>query len=254
MADQPNGYTLAPMPQPRRTPRIVAAPAPAVLPSRGGAAYDLLRREVIRCRLRPGAEVTEQGLAQAYGFGKTPIREALSRLAQEGLVRAVPRRGYLISSITLKDVQDLFAVRCLLEAEAACLAAGRVDGEELRRLDGLCRAGYDPSDADSAAAFLAINREFHVTIARASRNERLVGMIAQLVDEMERLFHLGLVLRDRSEEMAHEHKALVDALLAGDSAAAGRIAEAQIRAAQKMVVDGFLTSAPVLGVNLAGAG
>lgn len=227
---------------------------PALLRSRGGAAYDLLRREIIRCRLRPGAEVTEHGLALAYGFGKTPVREALSRLAQEGLVRAVPRRGYLVSPITLKDVQDISAVRCLLEAEAARLAAGRVDGEELRRLDDLCRAGYDPADADSAAAFLAINREFHVTIARASRNERLVGMIAQLLDEMERLFHLGLVLRNRSEEMAHEHKALVDALLAGDAAAAGRIAEAQIRAAQKMVIDGFLTSSPVLAVNIAGAG
>ena len=238
---------------PPRTP--AAGPAePTPLRSLGAAAYDLLRREIIRCRLRPGAEVTEQGLAVRYGFGKTPVREALSRLAQEGLVRAVPRRGYVISPITLKDVQDLFAVRCLLEAGAARQAAGRVDGEEMRRLDALCRVGYDPADADSTAAFLAINREFHVTIARASRNERLVGMIAQLVDEMERLFHLGLVLRNRSEEMAHEHQALVDALLAGDADTAGRIAEAQVRAAQKMVIDGFLTSAPVLAVNLAGAG
>lgn len=231
-------------------PRVVL-PEPIALPSRGAAAYERLRGEIIRCRLRPGAEVTEQGLAVGYGFGKTPIREALSRLAQEGLVRAVPRRGYVISPITLKDVQDLSAVRCILEAEAARQAAGRVDGDELRRLDDLCRAGYDPADSDSAAAFLAINREFHVTIARASRNERLVVMIGQLLDEMERLFHLGLVLRDRSEEMAHEHKSLVDALLAGDADSAGRIAEAQIRAAQKMVIDGFLTSSPVLAVNIA---
>lgn len=234
------------------TQRSVSTP-PVALHSLGSAAYHQLRREIIRCHLRPGSDVTEHALAVRYGFGKTPVREALSRLAQEGLVRAVPRHGYVITPITLKDVQDLFAARFLLEAEAARLAAGRVDGDELRRLDDLCRAGYDPADADSAAAFLASNREFHVTIARASRNDRLAAMIAQLLDEMERLFHLGLVLRNRSEEMAHEHKALVDALLAGDATAAGEIAAAQIRAAQKMVVDGFLGSAPVLKVNLADA-
>lgn len=64
--------------------------------SLGRAAYDAIKRDVARCRLAPGAELTEGELATHYGFGKTPVRDALARLAQEGLVRVLPRRGYVV--------------------------------------------------------------------------------------------------------------------------------------------------------------
>lgn len=216
-------------------------------------AYAAIQRDIIQCRLLPGAEVTENDLVARYELGKTPVRQALAKLAHEGLVSILPRRGYLVTPISIKDVQDIFALRLMLESEAVRLAAGRVDEQRLRRLDEICGAGYDPGDPDSAAEFLSVNTEFHVAIARASGNSRLADILAQLIREMERIFHVGLRIRNRSEEMAHEHRDLVNALVAGDGEAARRIAIDQILAAQKMVMDGLLASTQLMTMSLAGA-
>lgn len=218
--------------------------------SLASAVYELIKRDIVRCRWAPGAELTEGGLAAHYGFGKTPVRDALGRLAQEGLVQVLPRRGYLVSPINVKDVQDMFALRLLLEPEAARLAAGLVDAEQIRRLDEICSAGYDPADPESSSRFLEANTEFHVTIARASGNDRLAAIVAQLLCEAERVFHVGLRLRNRSEEMAHEHRDLINALVVGDGEAAARIDAAQIVAARKMVMDGLLSNHGAITVSL----
>jgi DNA-binding GntR family transcriptional regulator len=174
------------------------------------------------------------------------------RLSQQGLIRSVRRRGYVVAPITMRDVNGIFQLRLLLEPQAARLAASNsVDEKQLRRLDQLCGAGYLPGDSGSAAAFLRANREFHVSIARSSGNERLANMIDQLLDEMERLFHFGLSLRNRTLEMRHEHEELVDALAQGNSDAAERIAAEQILTAKKMVTDAIMSNSEMMDVNLA---
>ena len=215
-------------------------------------AYAAIKRDIVRCELKPGNLVTETGLAGRYDVGRAAVRSALNRLFQEGLVQPVPRQGYLIAPITLKTVRDLFAVRVLLEPEAARLAAAQAGPAELERLAGLCDAArYQLGDSASAEEFLRLNTAFHVGIARASGNERLAGIIASLLDEMERLFHLGLMLRDRNDEMYHEHHDLVEALMAGDGERAARVVVEQIEAARRMVTDALLTSDSILMMNLA---
>jgi DNA-binding GntR family transcriptional regulator len=218
--------------------------------SLGEVAYQAIKREIVRCGLAPGTEHTEMGLAGRFNFGRAAVRVALMRLTHEGLVHGLPRRGYFISPVTLRDIQDIFELRLLLEPAAARRAAGQVDGVQLHRLNALCQAGYSPDDSDSAAAFLQANKELHVTIARASGNERLAETLGRLLDEMERLFHLGLALRDRTLEMQHEHSSLVEALVAGDGKQAEQIAAEQIETAQKMVVDAVLASSSVRNAGI----
>ncbi len=236
---------------------MVVADLPSSLRANGSSprslaaeAYQILRRQIIYCALPPAARVTEADLVKQLGLGKTPIREALGRLVQDGLVRVIPRQGYAISPITLRDVHDLFDLRLIAEPAAVQRAVGNIDMADLRRLDALCRAGYTLGDHDSATAFLRANTEFHVSIARASGNARLAQLLAQLLDESERLFHLGLMLRNRSDEMAHEHHDLVEALVAGDAEAARCIAGSQIIASQRMVVDALLTSAALMEASV----
>jgi len=216
------------------------------------AAYAAIKRDIVRCELKPGDLETETGLAGRYGVGRAAVRSALNRLFQEGLVQPMPRQGYRITPITLKTVRDLFAVRVLLEPHAARLAAAQAGPSELERLAELCDAArYQLGDSASAEEFLRLNTAFHVGIARASGNERLAGIIASLLDEMERLFHLGLMLRDRNDEMYHEHHDLVDALTACDGERAARVVVEQIEAARTMVTDALLSSDSILTVNLA---
>ncbi len=206
------------------------------------AAYWTVKNEIVECALPPGIEVSERELMERYGLSKAPLREALVRLGQEGLLRAIPRSGYQVTPITVQDVQDIFALRLLLEPAAARQAAGHVDEELLSELDAVCRAGYTPGDRKSETAFLRTNRQFHLTIAQAARNRRLSGLLGQLLEEMERLFHLGLAVRNRTVEMQHEHRVLVEALTRGDGDAAEATTIEQIESARRMVMDGILSA------------
>lgn len=213
-------------------------------------AYAVLKRRIIVCEMEPGMRVTEARLVQEIGIGKTPVREALARLVQEGLVHNIPRHGYEVAPVTLRDVQHLFGLRLIVEPATVQLAAGHVDTTQLRRLDELCQAGYTIGDHESVTRFLRANHEFHTTLARASGNPRLAEVVERLLEESERLFHIGLMLRNRTAEMAHEHQELVDALIAGDSEAARRIAVQQILTSQRMVVDALLSSPAVLSAQV----
>lgn len=206
------------------------------------AAYSAIKRDILECKLSPGQEVTERELAARYGLGKAPLREALIRLGHEELVQSIPRSGYRVALLTIHDVQDIFALRLLLEPAATREAAGHIDPAELERLNQVCTAGYTPGDRASESAFLRANREFHVAIAAASGNRRLARILEGLLEETERLFHLGLAVRDRSDEMRHEHEDLIDALRRGDAEAAVQTTVEQIKAARSMVMDGILTT------------
>lgn len=214
------------------------------------SAYHTIKRDIIRCILEPGANVTEAQLDARFKVGRAAVRTALKWLQQERLVHAVARKGYVIAPITIKSVRDIFGLRLLLEPPAARMAAGRVDGDQLKRLDELCQSGYRPEDKESAASFLRANTEFHVTIARASGNDRLAEIIAGLLDESERLFHLGLTMRDRNAEMYMEHRDLVDALISDDADRAERVAIEQIKNGQRMVIEALIASPRLQSINL----
>lgn len=206
------------------------------------AAYGAIKQQILSCDLAPGSEVTERELAGRVGAGKAPLREALIRLRHEGLLDSIPRSGYRITPVTIQDVEDIFALRLLLEPVAARQAAGRIDEALLKELNELCQAGYTPGDRASESAFLRANRQFHVAIADASGNRRLARMLGQLLEETERLFHLGLAVRNRTDEMQHEHANLLTALVSGDADAAERATIDQINAARTMVMDGILAA------------
>jgi len=213
-------------------------------------AYERIKHDIICCAIAPGAEISEAQLCLQYKLGKAPVRMALSRLAHDGLVRAIPRRGYMVMPVTLKDIQDVFELRLMLEPVAARMAAGRIDAQRLRTLDEVCRAGYQSGDAKSISRFLDANKAFHVAIAQATGNSRLADAIEKLFDEMTRLLHLGLGLRNRSQEMQHEHRALMKALVRGDGGTAERICRDQIEAARNMVLSAILTSRSAMNLAI----
>ena len=217
-------------------------------------AYERLRRDIICCAIQPGAEISESQLAMQYKLGKAAVRVALTKLSHDGLVRAIPRRGYMVMPVTLKDIHDVFELRLMLEPAAARMAAGKVNTQRLKTFDEVCRSGYEPGDAKSTSRFLEANKAFHVTIAQATGNARLAGAIEHLLDEMTRLLHLGLGLRKGSQAMLHDHKTLVKALSRGDGETAERISREQIESARNMLLSSILTSRSVLNLAITADG
>jgi DNA-binding GntR family transcriptional regulator len=232
------------------TDKATSLPTRTSTSSQGEVAYAALRRRIIHCELEPGERITEAQLASETRIGKTPVREALTRLIQDGLVRSMPGHGYEVTPITLGDVQDLYNFRLIIEPAAAQLAAGHVSATDLRRLDELCAARFSTADKESQSRYLQANYLFHTTIADASGNRRLAGAVRRALEESERLFHLSSALKKSGDDIAHEHTELVDALIAGDGETARKLTLAHLTASQRRVLDALLASPSLLAVNI----
>jgi DNA-binding GntR family transcriptional regulator len=230
--------------------RAASPPAKRPVGRQSDDAYEAIRRAILRCELMPGTTVSEAELAASFGFKRAATRAALDRLSVMGLLRPVRRRGYIVKPITLRDVNDLFQLRGVIEIAAVRLATGRVDEVTLHRLDRICTAGYKPGDRRSEAKFLQANSEIHLTIAAATGNDRLVATFAQILSEMERLFHFGLALRNRTDEMRQEHKALIEALARGDADEAERMTREELASSKTMVLDALMSCEALLDVSI----
>ena len=152
-------------------------------------AYDALKQDILSCVLRPGEMVIEANLAERYEMSKTPVREALSLLSKEGLVQTVPRRGTLITPITVTDIQHTYYLRMLLEPEAAALAAQRISPAQLDQLRAIHeeRAIADAPGSEILAP--QANLRFHVVVAEASGIPPLATMLTGVLEKVERFYN-----------------------------------------------------------------
>ncbi len=182
-------------------------------------AYQAIKEAVVTCQLGPGQLIVQSELASQYGVGVTPVREALRRLALEGFVISVPRLGYQVSQVTYQDVQEIFEMRLILECSAARLAVERAKPEQIQKIVDSANFTYVFKERDTYMDFLQHNAEFHLAIAGLSENKRLVGQIGKVLDELHRVFHLGLDFRDSAEEMRADHMAVGEALARRDAEA-----------------------------------
>lgn len=161
-------------------------------------AYRTLRERVLTCKLSPGARLTERGTAAELGLGLSPVRHALTRLTQDGLVQVIPLKGYRVAPLTVRSVDDLFNVWLLLGPEIARLGvtqAGPEQAAELRRLvTEADRALAQTPGRDSTARFIALaDSTFHL-LAVAAGNDRLREVYLSLAGEMSRVWTLVLTV------------------------------------------------------------
>ena len=177
-------------------------------------------------------------------------RAVLAAALVAGLLRPVHRRGYIVKPITLRDVNDLFELRSIIEVATVRITAGRIDETRLRHLEMVHARSYRPGDRDSEADFLEANTEFHMAIARVTNNDRLILTLAQTLSEMERLFHFGLAMRNRTSEMSEEHQALITALARGNADEAERVTRQELESSKAMVMSALMSSESLLDVSI----
>lgn len=192
--------------------------------------YGDVRQAIISGELKPGDIIREPDLGRQYGTSRTPVREALSLLAFQGLLTALPRIGYQISSITMRDVQEAHHLRKLLEVEAIRLASESITDQELDELQKVM-------SSRTAAEALANNHAFHAIIARASRSERLARLIEQLLDDMDRMQALDPHIATPSGP--YEHAAMVAALRRHDADAAQAAMAQHVDGARQRILGRF---------------
>jgi DNA-binding GntR family transcriptional regulator len=190
-------------------------------------AYEKIRHAVIGGELSPGDPVIEARIADQLNMSRTPVREALQTLARDGLLEAVPARGYFVPRRSADDVGELFELREALEGMAARGAAQRATSTEIDQLEELCRTYASSSSSEE---WVRLGTEFHAKIAEAARNRRLAGALntlkAQIV--ITRRSELREV-RGRQEEARREHEAILAAIAARNEDSAEQHAREHVR-------------------------
>jgi len=210
--------------------------------SRKEAAYQDLKRRIMSGEFLPGTQLSLLELAEGYGMSRTPVRDALNALAQEGLIEVIPRRGYFVSRITVRDVQDTFQLRLILEMASAELATLRISEGEIDRLAHLS-SRYVAGDIESYKAYLEENRQFHLMVAEATGNRLLVEALARVLDQMQRFLILRLDLSDDADDMLAEHYLLLDAFRKRDAQRAREAMRVAIEHARDAVLESIFRHA-----------
>jgi DNA-binding GntR family transcriptional regulator len=179
--------------------------------------YEELRDLIVSGELAADAQLIQEQVAESLGVSRTPVRDALNRLAHEGLVTWLPGRGYLVNPLTPKDVTEVYQVRRILETEAARLACGRHDAVSLARLGNLIDQ-MAASDADDTAAMFDLNHQFHRALVQPCDNELLLKMLDTLWDHPvnRRITRSYLHTAGSAQAMLDEHRELLAAAADAD--------------------------------------
>jgi DNA-binding GntR family transcriptional regulator len=191
--------------------------------------YRHLRQQILEDQLPPGTELSEVALSRELAVSRGPIREAIGRLAAEGLVTVRPRRGAEVRSLTPTELIDAYQVREALEVLAVRLAVPRITSSDLARLDELVEAMAEFARKDQVADFFAANVAFHELLCELSGNEKLREVHHRLEGEISRFQARTLALRGNLDSSVSEHRAILAAVRLRDADKACELTAAHIR-------------------------
>lgn len=178
-----------------------------------------IRQQIMTRRLKPGARIGQDEVAERLNVSRVPVREALKVLESEGQVTYQPHRGYTVAKLSLGELQEIYLMRRALETEAIRHAVDNVDEDLITRLEGLVLEMDRLSEKDDLLAFTEANREFHLALFERARLPRLFGMVEvlwQTSDAYRSVFFNDPVSRGRAQR---EHRAVVAACQAKDAGA-----------------------------------
>jgi len=207
--------------------------------------HEHLREEIISGRLAPGTELQEVALARSLGVSRGPVREALGRLATEGLVAIRPRRGAVVRALSNEEFIEAYQVREALEMMAVRLAVPRLTAEDLVAMEGLIDEMASRGEAEDVQGFFEANTEFHERFFQIAGNRMLSELYRQVRGQIDRHRLRSLELRGNLRRSIEEHRAILWAARTGDIERTVRLASDHIRVPQiqLLVEDHGLASA-----------
>jgi DNA-binding GntR family transcriptional regulator len=190
-------------------------------PMQADRAYAAVRDMIVSLELRPGAVIDERSLMGRLGIGRTPLREAVRRLAQERLVEVFPRRGTFVTSVDIRDLASLAEVRLVLESHAAAVAAERASDDDRDQMQALIDELPDSTDLDTRG-LIALDERIHRQVYRCSHNAFLEATLEEYYVLALRIWYLALDRARELEQAVLGHRELLEAIRDGNAEEAER--------------------------------
>ena len=190
--------------------------------------FQTLRKAILTGKLKPGERLMEIQLADQLGVSRTPLREAIHKLEQEGLVTMMPRRGARVAQISEKGLKDVLEVRRALDVFCAELACDRITEDEELRLREACKAFEDATKTKDATIIAKADVAFHDIIIGSTGNERLISTVNNLAEQIYRYRFEYIKDDSQHARLIEEHRQLMDAILSKNRERAGKAARIHI--------------------------
>ena len=200
--------------------------------------YTDLRTELVSLERRPGEPILETEIAASYGVSRTPVREAILRLADEGLVEIFPQSGILVSRIPLAALPEAIIIRRSLEDTTTRMAAARASSSQILSLQSILERQREAEAAADREAFHQADDAFHATIADIAGYPGIWKLIVQVMVHVDRFRRLTLPQRGRMADVIAEHETIMAAIEARDAASAGA---AMVRHLDRLLADVSVT-------------
>jgi len=201
--------------------------------SRGELAYLLLKEKIVTLKLAPASLLNESELMNELKLGRTPIREALQRLAWEDLVVILPRRGTIVADVNFSDLQKVFELRIELEAYAARLAAERALPQQVREMEATFADADEIISNGDNSQLLVLDHQAHIQLSKATQNEFLQDTIERLYTHVLRLWYASIDRVGRLSQAISEHRDIIEAVKQGDGESAAQIMRKHVRGFQR---------------------
>lgn len=197
--------------------------------------FDALRKAIIEGDLKEGEPLRQDEIARMFNTSRIPVREALTRLEQQGLVTTVRYKGAMVAGLTIEEAGEIFDFRSLVEGEVIFRAVPRMTPQILAEARACCDAFRDDQDA---MAWGDLNRQFHATLYAASGLTYHLSVVDTALDRIDRYLRSRLLLRRSMARAKTEHREILAACEAGDAEAARRLTVAHIQDAKASLADG----------------
>lgn len=190
--------------------------------------FNTLRKAILTGQLKPGDRLMEVHLAKRLGVSRTPIREAIHKLEQEGLVTMIPRRGAEVARITERSLQDVLEVRRALDALSVELACERITTEQIGELARACEQFEQATHSGDTAAVAKADVAYHDIIVKAAGNRRLQQLVNNLAEQMYRYRFVYLKDISQHEMLVKEHQEILQYIRQRDKERAAQAARKHI--------------------------
>lgn len=199
--------------------------------------FNTLRDDILRGELEPGERLMEIHLAEKLGVSRTPVREAIRKLELEGLVKMIPRRGAVVASITISDLEDVLEVRKVLEQLTVKLACEKITDEEIALLKKYHEEFAKAINTNDLTSLAEKDVSFHDVIYNASRNNRLIQILNNLREQMYRYRLEYIKDRQKRKLLVSEHEKILNAVMNRDSTTAEAAIDAHIANQEKTIIE-----------------
>jgi len=199
--------------------------------------YEKLKSQLIDFTLKPGQKLQDRQLALKLGVSRTPVREALNRLLQEGFARQTPGQGYFVKEVTIKDIEDLYEVRKALEILAAQMAVRNINSHQTKRLSEILQRHRKLVQNGSFTSSLLEEADFHKTIASGSGNQYLFEIISTIFDKISTYRGIGTLTLKRRKIAFQEHEEIFNSLKEKDTRRLKKILENHISEAKRDAIE-----------------